>query len=97
MTTPDSFRAECDQILAAKGGLSETARFQLFLERAWHHKMADNPEWATEIGYPGFDDRWTDFSAEGIERRKGEVNIQLKVLASIQRGDSTTLTGSATI
>lgn len=85
MSNPDSFRADCDQILAVKSGLSESARFQSFLERAWRHKMVDNPEWATEIGYPGYDDRWTDLSAAAIERRKLEPEFQLKVLTSINR------------
>jgi uncharacterized protein (DUF885 family) len=32
--------------------------------------MRDYPEWATDVGYIGHNDRWTDQSADGIDHRK---------------------------
>ena len=55
------------------------------LKIEWAHRMQESPEFATEVGYPGLNDRWTDLSLAAIERRKTELQSSLKVIQSIQR------------
>ena len=51
----------------------------------WEQVMVENPEYATEVGYPGQNDRWSDASLETIQKQKtGPVEAQ-KVLQSIKR------------
>jgi uncharacterized protein (DUF885 family) len=47
--------------------------------------MRENPEFATEVGCRGFNDRWTDNSTNAIERRKRELQAPLRVIQSIRR------------
>ena len=57
---------------------------QLFDEdQAWLLKTS--PEAATSYGYPGENDRWTDFSPAAMERSKQHSAGEMKVLDSIQR------------
>ena len=44
-----------------------------FLDAQWKYVMTEYPEWATSVGYPGQDDRWTDVSLAAVERRKKET------------------------
>lgn len=63
----------------------DAARLAALFKLDWEHTMRDNPEFATEAGYPGFNDRWTDNSLDAIARRKRESQAPLKVLQSIRR------------
>jgi uncharacterized protein (DUF885 family) len=47
--------------------------------------MAVYPEYATWVGYPGSETRWTDWSREAIAERKVLAGRALPVLASIDR------------
>jgi uncharacterized protein (DUF885 family) len=47
--------------------------------------MREHPEYATEVGYPGQNDRWSDNSLEAIARRKRELQAPIKALQSIHR------------
>ncbi|MCC7438987.1 MAG: DUF885 domain-containing protein [Armatimonadetes bacterium] len=47
--------------------------------------MFNFPEWATDVGFPGMDDRWTDNSIGAIEQRKREVELPLRALEAINR------------
>lgn len=47
--------------------------------------MREYPESATYAGFPGQNDRWTDLSAEAIERRKKELQDPYRALLSIDR------------
>jgi len=57
---------------------------QLFTQR-WEYTMREYPEFATSVGYPGQNARWTDYSLEAIARRKRELNDPLNVLRTIDR------------
>ena len=65
----------------------DAARLAALFKLDWDHGMQENPEFATEVGYPGLNDRWTDNSLEAIERRKRELQAPLKVIQSIQRAN----------
>jgi len=58
--------------------------FRAFLTEDWRQWLAEYPELATSFGFPGFDDRWTDDSPQGIERRKKHL---AESLASVRRID----------
>jgi uncharacterized protein (DUF885 family) len=57
---------------------------QLFASR-WDYTMKEYPEWATSVGYPGQNHRWTDHSEAAIERRKRELEEPARTLAAIDR------------
>jgi uncharacterized protein (DUF885 family) len=69
---------------AASGAQTEEARkLRAYLDADWKRWMEEYPEVATSVGYPGLNDRWTDESPVGIERRKKhlrESNAQLKTI-----------------
>lgn len=53
--------------------------FQIY----WTHLMETYPEWATYIGYPGQNDRWTDNSQEAFEQRKKDTRAIVQALKGI--------------
>src|SRR5258708_4634733 len=77
------FEAECAKLAGRKGNESERLHALFTLE--WEKRMQDSPEFATEVGYPGQNDRWTDASLAAIEQRKGELAAPLQVIQSIDR------------
>jgi uncharacterized protein (DUF885 family) len=68
---------------AAPAGESE--RLRRLFDLAWENKLLQTPEFATYIGFPGHNDRWSDRSPAGIERRHALSEEQLKALRSIDR------------
>ncbi len=64
---------------------SEHDRLWKIFEAYWDYKMHEYPEWATSVGYPGQNGRWTDDSLSAIERRKRELKAPLQALKSIDR------------
>ena len=63
----------------------DAVRLHELFKLNWDYAMHESPELATEVGYPGLNDRWTDNSIEAIGRRKREAHAPLKVIASIDR------------
>ena len=57
---------------------------QLFAQQ-WEYTMREYPEFATSVGYPGQNARWTDYSLEAIARRKRDLNDPLSALSAIDR------------
>jgi uncharacterized protein (DUF885 family) len=51
----------------------------------WNFLMHELPEWATQVGFPGQNSRWTDLSSEGFERRLKEEQAFQDTLATIDR------------
>jgi uncharacterized protein (DUF885 family) len=49
--------------------------------------MAESPETATQVGFPGQDDRWTDDSPEGISARRQHLETSTDRLAGIDPSD----------
>jgi len=62
-------------------------KFRGFLEADWRRWMQEYPEAATWFGYPGQNDRWTDGSPAGIERRTQHLADSLATLKAIHRAD----------
>lgn len=63
-------------------GPAET-KLKRFLDEQWKYRMTEFPEWATYVGYPGQNRRWTDRSRPALERRKVEEVCQLVALRRI--------------
>ncbi len=80
---PTPYEKDCATIARQKG--RDQQRFKQFLDLDWKHEMIESPEAATYVGYPGQNDRWSDFSFESIERRKRELEATATVLKSIDR------------
>ena len=70
---------------------SESVRkFRAYLAEDWKRWMTEYPEWATAVGYPGQNRRWTDDSPEAIERRKQHLRGSLAQLKAFSREDLST-------
>jgi uncharacterized protein (DUF885 family) len=63
----------------------ESERLHRLFDRFWEDKLRGNPEFATYTGFPGHNDRWSDFSPAGIERRQALAREQLKAAQAIDR------------
>ena len=59
--------------------------FRTFLADDWAAWLAEYPEFATQVGAPGHDDRWTDDSRAGIERRRRHLAESLERVRGIDR------------
>jgi uncharacterized protein (DUF885 family) len=62
-----------------------TKRFRAYLENDWKQWMAQLPEMASSIGYPGHSREWTDDSPAGIAARQKHLNQSLAGLRAISR------------
>jgi uncharacterized protein (DUF885 family) len=78
-----AFEQDCGRLASAQA--NDTERLRQLFKLDWDHTMRENPEFATEVGYLGQNDRWTDESLEAIARRKRELQAPMKVVQSIDR------------
>ncbi len=81
------FERDCARLAVHRG--NDAARLRELFKLDWEHTMREDPEFASEVGYPGQNDRWSDQSLEGIERRKRELQAPIKVVQSIDRSGLT--------
>jgi len=65
---------------------TESDRLRRLFDVAWEFKVRETPEFATYVGFPGHNNRWSDFSPAGIEHRHALMREQLKTAQSIDRG-----------
>ncbi|MBI3851031.1 MAG: DUF885 domain-containing protein [Verrucomicrobia bacterium] len=77
------FERDCAKL--AKGNGRDAERLHQLIKLHWEYTMHENPEFATGVGYPGQNHRWTDNSLEAIDRRKRELQAPMKVIQSINR------------
>lgn len=68
-----------------KSSKPDSERLQELFRVEWEYTMKEYPEFATQVGHPGLNNRWTDLSTEAVARRKREVQAPLKALLSIKR------------
>ena len=69
----------------AQQAASDSVRLHQLFAQQWDYTMREYPEFATSVGYPGQNARWTDYSLEAIARRKRELNDPLNALRTIDR------------
>src|ERR1051325_1857044 len=77
------YERDCNKLAVDKR--SDVERLHELFRLNWDYTMHESPEFATDVGYPGLNDRWTDNSLEAIARRNRELQAPLKVLQSIAR------------
>jgi uncharacterized protein (DUF885 family) len=80
-----TYSEQADAIVGAKGAAPEAERLARLFTADWDYTMREFPEWATWTGYPGQNHRWSDRSPEAWERRRRELDIPARVLATIDR------------
>jgi len=79
------YELACANLTSSAGKTAEHDRLWQLFDINWQNQMTEYPEWATSVGYPGQNGRWTDLSLEAINRRKRELDAPLKALQSIDR------------
>ena len=70
---------------AQEANLADSVRLRRLFAQNWEYTMREYPEFATAVGYPGQNARWTDYSFDAIARRKRELNDTRLVLRTIDR------------
>src|SRR5256712_5864304 len=80
-----SFHDRYAQLVANPRRLSDSTRLGELFRVNWEYLMTEFPEFATYVGYPGQNARWTDNSLQAIERRKRELEEPLAVVKAIRR------------
>ncbi len=73
---------------AGDGATTGRSEFDAFLARDWVAWLRQSPETATQVGFPGCNDRWTDDSPAGIEARRQHLTDSL---AEVRRFDPAAL------
>jgi uncharacterized protein (DUF885 family) len=65
----------------------ETERLHRLFELYWDWRMAENPDEASLLGYPGKHDQWPNLSTEAIHHRQRFTTQLLAILDSISLAD----------
>ncbi|MCF6158921.1 MAG: DUF885 domain-containing protein [wastewater metagenome] len=81
----EGFEQQVHSLLENKEGQNDTQLlYQVFdLYTKW--KISSYPEFATLYGYPGQNDRWTDYSLEAIARREEQIVLFSHLLQKIEK------------
>lgn len=80
-----SFHDRYGELVRNPRKLSDSTRLHELFRLNWQYVMTEYPEFATYVGYPGQNARWTDNSLQAIERRKQELQQPLGVVKAIRR------------
>jgi uncharacterized protein (DUF885 family) len=67
----------------SQSSIAWSQKLERLYKLSWEHSMVTFPEFATFVGYPGQNDRWTDMSFAAIEDQKHEARTLLKVLQKV--------------
>ena len=73
-------------VFAQQPDTPDSVRLHHLFAQQWEYTMREYPEFATSVGYPGQNARWTDYSLGAIARRKRDLNDPLNALSAIDRG-----------
>src|ERR1700682_2789205 len=71
--------------LATAPALGDSARLHRLFDLDWEYTNKAYPGHATQTGYPGQNDRWTDLSVPAIQRRRADFASEVKVIAAVNR------------
>ena len=77
--------SQLERFPATRGQGTESERLRRFFDLYWLTQMRQSPEYATYIGYPGFDDRLSDLSPETLALHRRIARQELAALSSIDR------------
>jgi uncharacterized protein (DUF885 family) len=81
--TPRHFDQRFRQLASLQ--TTDSAKLQRLFALDWEYHMTEFPEYATYVGYPGQNDRWTDRSAPAIRRRADMLRTEERVVRAINR------------
>src|SRR3990172_11038483 len=84
-TPTQRFAERYAELVANRRRLSDSGRLHELFRINWEYQVTEFPEFATYVGHPGQDHRWTDHSLQAIERRKTELREPVAVIKSIRR------------
>ena len=84
-TPADDFMARGKELLANKEKLSDADRLHRLFDFSWEYTMKESPEFATAVGYPGQNDRWSDISFAAIAQREETDKLDLELIKAIDR------------
>jgi uncharacterized protein (DUF885 family) len=79
------FAAEYGRLLANPDGLPEPERLRRLFDVHWRQQMIEYPEFATLVGHPGQNHRWSDRSLDAVARRRRDLEEPLRVARVIDR------------
>jgi uncharacterized protein (DUF885 family) len=77
-------------VAQAPPATQEATKLHAFFEEEWQWALRENPEFATRVGDPRYNDKLVDLSAPALERRKAH---ERDVLERIRKIDRALLTG----
>ena len=89
VTPAEEFTARGKEFLAKKTTGTDAERLHRLFDFSWEYTMKESPEFATAVGYPGQNDRWSDYSLDAIARRKETDKLDLELIKSIDRAKLT--------
>jgi uncharacterized protein (DUF885 family) len=75
----------CSRFNKSVANGSDAQKLKTFIATQWDWKMHEFPEWASSVGFPGQDDRWTDQSIAATDARKEIARCELKALQKVAR------------
>ncbi|HEX9669279.1 MAG TPA: DUF885 family protein, partial [Thermoanaerobaculia bacterium] len=84
-TVAPEYKPKLEQFIAAKGSKPEAERLQELFDLYWDFAMHEFPEFATYVGFPGQNDRWTDQSLAAQEARDALLPLAVRTMQSIDR------------
>jgi len=77
--------ARMQELSGDKTGLNDSERFKEIVDMTYDYTMLSHPEYATYLGDPRGQDRWTDNSEVITRQREQDGKILLAALANINR------------
>jgi uncharacterized protein (DUF885 family) len=77
--------ARMQELSGDKTGLNDSERFKEIVDMTYDYTMLSHPEYATYLGDPRGQDRWTDNSEAITRQREQDGKILLAALANINR------------
>src|SRR5688572_13272 len=78
-----AFEKQCARLASEQR--TDAKRLHDLLELHWDYTLRENPDLATDVGHPDYNDRWPDLSLAAIERRKRELRAVHATIQSIDR------------
>ncbi|MDV2449820.1 DUF885 domain-containing protein [Xanthomonas hortorum] len=63
-----------------------TKAFDALLDAQWQHHLQRNPEFASAIGERRYNDRWSDYSLQAVQRERSDVADLLKQFSAVNAG-----------
>ncbi len=73
------------ELSGGETGLSDSERFEEIVDMTYDYTMLSHPEFATLLGDPRGQDRWTDNSEESTRQREQDAKTLLAALENIDR------------